>query len=133
MRETETKPLALDAWMCDICGDQITNREVALVIWRESEDRPMHDFKIVHKTMDAWRCWDRAEAAGYRSSYELAWCLGVDGLMPRQVTFALSEIAQSAFSPAAVARSRCGRHASGTSVICTPSRLGVGRARHTPV
>jgi hypothetical protein len=40
----------------------------------------MYDFKIVHKTMDAWRCWDRADAAGYRSSYELGECLGIDGL-----------------------------------------------------
>lgn len=80
MRETEMQPPAQDAWVCDICGDQITTPGTALVIWRESKDRPMYDFEIIHKNVDNWRCWDRAEAKGYRASYELGWCLGVDGL-----------------------------------------------------
>jgi hypothetical protein len=40
----------------------------------------MYAFKIVHKSMEPWRCMDRADASGYRDTYELSWCLGIDGL-----------------------------------------------------
>lgn len=80
MTGNETQSPALDAWTCDICGDQIKDPGTGLVIFRNSDERPMYDFKIVHKSMDGWRCWSRAEADGYRSSYELSWCLGIDGL-----------------------------------------------------
>jgi hypothetical protein len=74
------QPRKPQAWLCDICWEPIPSVGVGLVIWQESKERPMHDFKIVHKTIDPWRCWDRAEAAGYRSSEEIDACTGVDGL-----------------------------------------------------
>lgn len=80
MAGAETQSAVLDVWICDICGDQIEDPGVALVIWRESPDRHMHEFKIVHKSMDDWRCRDQADRDGYRASYELGWCLGMDGL-----------------------------------------------------
>ena len=76
----ETTLPAPRIWVCDICSDPIPTSRVGLVIWRDSDERPMYDFKIVHKSMDAWRCWERAEADGYRASYELGWCIGIDGL-----------------------------------------------------
>ena len=77
---TDSQPPAPDVWLCDICGEQIPSSGVGLVILRDSNQRPMHDFMIVHKTIDPWRCWDLAEAAGYRASVELNGCIGVAGL-----------------------------------------------------
>ena len=67
-------------WICDICGDKISTPGVGHVIWRESDERPAHDFKIVHTSMDGRRCWTIAEQAGYRSSLPLEEFLGADGV-----------------------------------------------------
>lgn len=80
MTMSETDAPAPGSWVCDLCGAEITKPEVGLVIWRESDNRPMYDFKIVHKEMAPWYCWQKADAVGYRASYELGWCLGIDGL-----------------------------------------------------
>jgi hypothetical protein len=80
MEPPAIEPPAPRAWVCDICGDEIPEPGVGLITWLKSDDRPMYDFKIVHKNIEPWRCWDRAEAFGHRASYELYDGLGLDGL-----------------------------------------------------
>jgi len=77
---TDDQAPAPNSWLCDICGQRIPDPGVGMVIFRDSSERPMHDFKIVHKTIDPWRCWDRAEADGFRADEELYSCIGADGL-----------------------------------------------------
>jgi hypothetical protein len=80
MTMTETGAPVPSIWICDICGSEIPKPEVGLIIFRESDARPMFDFKIVHKAMAPWNCWRKADADGYRASHELSWGLGIDGL-----------------------------------------------------
>jgi hypothetical protein len=71
-----TTPLTV--WICDTCGEAITEPKKALVTWRE-EDRRGYDFRIVHKNMDG-RCCDPGADAGFLLSTDLSSFLGADDL-----------------------------------------------------
>lgn len=68
----------LTTWICDTCGDDITDAGKALVTWR-SEERRGYDFRIVHKNLDDRRC-DPEAAEGFVLHTELSSFLGADGL-----------------------------------------------------
>lgn len=61
--------MPLDSWTCDACGDEITNKKLGLLTWRET-DFNAHDFLIVHKNVDGRTC-DPGFGNGYASSIVL--------------------------------------------------------------
>lgn len=68
----------LTTWICDTCGEDITDAERALVVWR-NEGRLGYDFRIVHKNMDGRQC-DPESRDGFVLHTELSSFLGADGL-----------------------------------------------------
>jgi hypothetical protein len=67
-----------DSWVCDSCGDLITDPPTSLLVWRRDADGKRVDFKIVHKSIDGRTC-DPGDRAGYRNSVELHNLLGPEG------------------------------------------------------
>lgn len=70
--QPSTEPL--NRWACDHCGDQITDPNLGLVVWRD-EDRVAHDFRVVHKSVHGRHCDPGAES-GFTSSTEISNFLG---------------------------------------------------------
>jgi hypothetical protein len=66
-------------WLCDTCGEQVTDPAGALVVWRVADrdggGHAFRDFKIVHKGP----C-DPESQAGYVMSLEVDRFTGPDGL-----------------------------------------------------
>jgi hypothetical protein len=73
----------LTTWICDACGDDVTEPQLALLIWRTDREADgawrAYDFKIVHKNLDGRQC-DPGAGSGYRSNLELDNYLGPDGV-----------------------------------------------------
>ncbi|MDG4760484.1 hypothetical protein [Micromonospora sp. WMMD710] len=64
-------------WICDSCGDGITDPGMALVVWRSGPE--YRDFLIVHKSVGGRDC-DPEAGAGYTGNLELKFFLGLEGL-----------------------------------------------------
>ncbi|SKF35392.1 Uncharacterised protein [Mycobacteroides abscessus subsp. massiliense] len=73
----DTTPLTV--WRCDSCGDDITSPTRSLVIWRRDDERRGFDFRIVHKSMDGYKC-DPGAGQGFCYHTELENFLGANGL-----------------------------------------------------
>lgn len=69
----------LTVWICDSCGDDITEVGKALVTWRTDDERRGYDFLIVHKNLDGRSC-DPEAKSGFVLNTELSSFLGADGL-----------------------------------------------------
>lgn len=80
---TGTASAPLRAWICDTCGDLITDPTKGLVTWRKASNNTDYDFKIVHKSIrsdpEPYNCDPGAET-GYIYHLDIEKLLGVDGL-----------------------------------------------------
>lgn len=69
----------LTTWICDTCGNPITDTNASLVISRRIDNNTTGDYRIVHKNIGDLTC-DPGFQGGYAYSLELSTFLGQDGL-----------------------------------------------------
>lgn len=75
--------MPLETWVCDECGDEISEVSEGTVIWKSDaqDEHRAYDFRIVHKNLGAARegC-DPGNKAGYQSNLDIAEFIGDGGV-----------------------------------------------------
>jgi hypothetical protein len=68
----------LTTWICDTCGEEMTDPNTSLMTWTEDDQGRAVEFLLVHKNIDGRTC-DPGARSGFVSNLELSAGLGEDG------------------------------------------------------